>query len=41
MYDFEALVTEVLRNKPEISRESLMELVQEKKRTVGSGYLTD
>jgi len=41
MYDFDALVAEVLRNKPEISRESLMELVQEKKRTVGSGYLTD
>jgi len=41
MYDFEALVTEVIRNKPEISRESLMERVQEKKRTVGSGYLTD
>jgi ssDNA-binding replication factor A large subunit len=41
MYDFEALVTEVLRNRPEISRNSLLELVQEKKRTVGSGYLTD
>ena len=41
MYDFEALVTEVLRNKPEISRDSLMGLVQEKRRTVGSGYLTD
>ncbi len=41
MYDFDALVTEVLRNKPEISRDSLMQLVQEKKRTVGSGYLTD
>lgn len=41
MYDFEALLTEVLRNKPEISRDSLMEMVQEKKRTVGSGYLTD
>jgi ssDNA-binding replication factor A large subunit len=41
MYDFDALVTEVLRNKPEISRESLMALVQEKKQTVGSGYLTD
>src|ERR1700688_1035314 len=41
MYDFETLVTEVLRNKPEITRDSLMELVQEKKRTVGSGYLTD
>jgi ssDNA-binding replication factor A large subunit len=41
MYDFDALVTEVLRNKPEISRDSLMKLVQEKKQTVGSGYLTD
>jgi ssDNA-binding replication factor A large subunit len=41
MYDFDALLTEVLRNKPEMSRDSLMELVQEKKRTVGSGYLTD
>ncbi len=41
MYDYDALVTEVLRHKPEISREVLMELVKEKKRTVGSGYLTD
>jgi replication factor A1 len=41
MYDFDDLVTEVLRSKPEISRDSLMERVQEKKRTVGSGYLTD
>lgn len=41
MYDFEALVTEVLRNKPDLSRESLMELVLQKKKTVGSGYLTD
>jgi ssDNA-binding replication factor A large subunit len=41
VYDFDALVTEVLRIKPEISRDSLMELVKEKKRTVGSGYLTD
>jgi ssDNA-binding replication factor A large subunit len=41
MYDFDALMAEVLRNKPEINRDSLMELVQEKKRTVGSGYLTD
>src|SRR5271169_1407156 len=41
MYDFDSLVAEVLRNKPEISRDSLMEMVQEKKRTVGSGYLTD
>ena len=41
MYDFDDLVTEVLRSKPELNRESLMELVREKKKTVGSGYLTD
>jgi ssDNA-binding replication factor A large subunit len=41
MYDFEAIVAEVLRNRPEMSRDSLMERVQEKKKTVGSGYLTD
>src|SRR5271170_6315460 len=41
MYDFDAFVTEVLRNKPEMTRDSLMELVKEKRRTVGSGYLTD
>jgi ssDNA-binding replication factor A large subunit len=41
LYDFDTLVAEVLRSKPEVSRESLMERVQEKKRTVGSGYLTD
>ena len=41
MYDFETLVGEVLRNRPEINRESLMELVSDKKRSVGGGYLTD
>lgn len=41
MYDYEALVAEVLRNKPEVTRESLTAMIQEKKRTVGSGYLTD
>jgi hypothetical protein len=41
MYDFDALVTEVLRNKPDINRDSLMEMVREKKKVVGSGYLTD
>jgi ssDNA-binding replication factor A large subunit len=41
MYDFEELIGEVLRNKPEINRETLMGLIQEKKSTVGSGYLTD
>jgi ssDNA-binding replication factor A large subunit len=41
LYDFETLVGEVLRNRPEINRESLMELVSDKKRSVGGGYLTD
>jgi len=41
MYDFDALVAEVLRNKPDVGRERLLDMVQEKKRTVGSGYLTD
>jgi hypothetical protein len=41
MYDFDELVAEVLKNKPDIGRDTLMGLIQEKKRTVGSGYLTD
>ena len=41
MYDFDSLVEEVLKNKPELSRDSLMEQIEEKKNTVGSGYLTD
>ena len=41
MYDFDELVAEVLKNKPDISRDTLVGLIQEKKRTVGSGYLTD
>src|SRR5712692_10305308 len=41
MYDFDSLVQEVLKSKPELSRDSLMEQIEEKKNTVGSGYLTD
>ena len=41
MYDFDTLVDEVLKNKPELGREGLMARIQEKKETVGSGYLTD
>src|SRR2546430_10851834 len=41
MYDFDSLVEEVLKNKPEMSRNSLMEQIEEKKNTVGPGYLTD
>ena len=41
MYDFETLVGELLRNRPELDRSELMRRVEEKKRTVGAGYLTD
>ncbi len=41
MYEFEALVGELLRSRPELSREELMKRVEEKKQTVGAGYLTD
>jgi ssDNA-binding replication factor A large subunit len=41
MYDFDSLVEEVLKNKPELSRVSLLQQIEEKKNTVGSGYLTD
>ena len=41
MYDFDSLLDEVLKNKPEITREQIMERIQEKKRDVGAGFLTD
>ncbi len=41
MYDFDTLVGEVLKNNPELGRDGLMRRIQEKKDTVGSGYLTD
>lgn len=41
MYDFDSLVQEVLRNRPEMTRDGIIELIKEKKRNVGGGYLTD
>ena len=41
MYDFEALVTELLQSRPELDRLELMRRIEEKKQTVGAGYLTD
>ncbi len=41
MYDFEALVGELLQSRPELSREELMRRIEDKKQTVGAGYLTD
>lgn len=41
MYDFDSLIDEVLRDRPDMTREEIMSLIQEKKQTVGSGFLTD
>jgi hypothetical protein len=41
MYDFESLVGELLQSRPDLDREGLMKRIEEKKRTVGAGYLTD
>ena len=41
MSDFDVLVDELLRSRPELTREELMRRVKEKKDTVGAGYLTD
>ncbi len=41
MRDFDTLVGELLSDRPELSREELMRRIEEKKETVGAGYLTD
>ena len=41
MYDFDLLVGELLQQKPELSREEILRRIEDKKRTVGAGYLTD
>ncbi len=41
MYDFDVLVGELLQQKPELSRDELLRRIEDKKRTVGAGYLTD
>ncbi|MDA4128491.1 MAG: hypothetical protein OK422_03400 [Thaumarchaeota archaeon] len=41
MYDFDTLVDEVLRSKPNLDKDDLMQRIKDKKNTVGSGYLTD
>jgi ssDNA-binding replication factor A large subunit len=40
-YDFESLLDEVLKNRPELTREQMLDKIQEKKRSVGAGFLTD
>ena len=39
--DFKAMVEILLERKPEISAEEIKNLVDEKKRKIGAGYLTD
>src|ERR671918_2029608 len=39
--DFKAMVEILLEKKPEISAEEIKNLVEEKKRRIGAGYLTD
>jgi len=41
MYDFNSLLAEILRARPDITREEIMSLVEERKKTVGAGFLTD
>jgi replication factor A1 len=41
MYDFDTLIGELLQSKPGLSRDEVMRRVEEKKKTVGAGYLTD
>ena len=41
MYDYENLIEELLRQKPELRRDEVLRRIEDKKRTVGAGYLTD
>jgi ssDNA-binding replication factor A large subunit len=41
MYNFESLVDEIVRQRPDIPKEKLLQMVSEKKSTIGAGYLTD
>jgi len=41
MYDFDSLLDEVLKNRPELTRDQIMGQIQEKKRDIGAGFLTD
>lgn len=41
MYDFDGLLGDVLKGRPELDKDSLLRLIEEKKKAVGGGYLTD
>ncbi len=39
--DFKRMIEIVLQEKPEINAEIVKDMIEEKKRTIGAGYLTD
>ena len=39
--DFKKMIEIVLQEKPEINAEMVKDLIEEKKKTIGAGYLTD
>jgi hypothetical protein len=41
MRELDSIIQEILDKKPEISKESILRLIKEKKERIGSGYLTD
>jgi len=41
MYDFDTLIGELLQQRPELGRDEILRRIEDKKRTVGAGYLTD
>ena len=41
MYDFETLIGELIAERPELTKKEILRKIEEKKRTVGAGYLTD
>ncbi len=41
MSDFDSLIGELLASRPELTKDEVLRRIEEKKRTVGAGYLTD
>ena len=39
--DFKKMIELILKERPEIGAENIRELIDEKKRKIGAGYLTD
>ena len=41
MSEFEEIIENILKQKPELTRENLEELIDQKTQKIGAGYLTD